>query len=221
VFFVTTKFIILANGEINDFALLNDRLSSLTDAIVIAADGGYLHSENLDLAVDVLIGDLDSLSPQDRDVLEAQGVAIKSFPEAKDETDLELALIHAVNAGAEEIIVIGAWGGRLDMSIANLLLLILPQFASVRIEVWAEQQSAWVIHPPGGEIWGETGDTVSLIPVAGDAAGITSKNLVYELIDATLIVGEARGVSNVLTAKVGYLGVERGTVLVVHTPGRA
>ena len=218
---MTTKFIILANGEITNPAVLRNRLLSQSGAKVIAADGGYHHAENLDLEVDILIGDLDSVSSSVKITLDTQGVMIQSFPPDKDETDLEIALTYAVNGGAEEIIVIGALGGRLDMSIANLLLLTLSQIADVRVEVWAEEQTAWAIRPPGGEIMGEIGDTVSLIPLAGDTSGITSNNLAYELVDATLFGGEARGVSNLMTSKVAYVEVKKGTLLVVHSPGRA
>jgi thiamine pyrophosphokinase len=218
---MTSKFIILANGELNNPDLLTKRLASRTGATVIAADGGYLHAENLGLEVNMLIGDLDSVSPEDRSAFETQGVTMMSFPEAKDETDLELALTYAFRSGAEDIVLIGTLGGRLDMSIANLLLLTHPQIAPIRVEVWSDHQTAWVIRPPGGELVGEDGDTVSLIPIAGDVFGVSTKNLVYALSDAKLVSGEARGVSNVMTAKAAYVEVERGTLLVVHTPGRA
>ncbi len=40
----------------------------------------------------LLIGDLDSVSPEDVAELRARNVPVQQFPPAKDETDIELAL---------------------------------------------------------------------------------------------------------------------------------
>lgn len=218
---MNSKFIILTNGEIDDPALLRTRLESWSQATVIAADGGFRLAEDLSLKVDILIGDLDSVSEEDIFNLTDQGVSVHEFPEAKDETDLELALTHAANLGAGAIVIIGALGGRLDMSLANVLLLALPKLAGVHVELWADHQTAWLIRPPGGEISGEPGDTVSLIPLLNDATDISTTNLAYALKDSSLGAGEVRGVSNILADKTAHVNLGGGTILVVHTPGRA
>lgn len=218
---MNSKFIILTNGEIDDPALLRTRLESWSQAAVIAADGGLRHAEGLSLKVDILIGDLDSASEEDKFILIDQGVHVHEFPEAKYETDLELALTYAANLGAGVIVILGALGGRLDMSLANILLLTLPQLTGVQVELWADHQTAWLIRPPGGDISGESGDTVSLIPLLNDATDISTTNLAYALKDSSLQAGEVHGVSNVMTDKTAHVDLGGGTILVVHTPGRA
>lgn len=215
-----SKFIILANGEIENPEYLANRLKSWGKATVVAADGGLLHAESLGLSVDHLIGDLDSVND---DMVNALGQAAKvqKFPEAKDETDLELALIYAANAGAQAIVLLGALGGRVDMSLANILLLTMAKLNEIHVELWSGVQTAWLLRPPGGDIYGKPGDTVSLIPLLGKAEGITTANLAYPLTGSTLHAGEIRGVSNVLTDANGHIKIEMGTVLVVHTQDRA
>ena len=49
------------------------------------------------------------------------------------------------------VVLLGAAGGRLDMTIANLLLLVDPKFRPLRIELWYGSQTAWLLNPPGGD----------------------------------------------------------------------
>ena len=213
--------IILANGEPGDPDLLRSRLVGWDDAITIAADAGSRHAATLGLRLDVVIGDLDSLDDAARMRLETMGTSIVKYSPHKDESDLELALLYAAGQGADHIVVVGAMGGRLDMALANVLLLTHPDLEAVRIEMWEGNQTAWIIHPPGDDITEEPGDTLSLIPLGGDATGVTTRNLEYPLSDETLIFGPARGVSNVMTAPAARVDLREGMLLAVHTPGRA
>ncbi len=213
--------IVLTNGHIDDPSTIRLRLEQWAKADIIAANGGSLHAETLGLPLHAVIGDLDSLSEESIAALTAQGTYIQTSPSEKDETDLELALIYAAEQGAKEIVVLGAFGGRLDMSIANLFLLTHPELAEVRIEIWNGNQTAWIIRPPGDEIQGQVGDTLSLIPLMGEAKGVTTRNLAYPLKDERLPAGPSRGLSNVLTGSPASIKLQDGILLAVHTPGRA
>lgn len=213
--------VVLANGIIEDAATMRERLAALPDAIIVAADGGSKHAAALGLAPDLIIGDLDSLDPVQRTEFEAAGAQITQAPVHKDETDLELALVYAAEQDAERIVVLGALGGRLDMTFANILLLTHPALDGLRVELWHERQTAWVIEPPGGPVPGEPGDTLSLIPVGGDALGVTTVNMAYPLRDETLAFGPARGVSNMIEAADAHVTLRSGLLLAIHTEGRA
>ena len=209
--------IVLANGSIDDPATLRKRLKEWGEAQVIAADGGSRHAEILGLDIDAVIGDLDSIDPETRAALIAAGVRIETSSPQKDETDLELALLNLADEKVKRIVVLGALGGRLDMTISNVLLLTHPRLASLQIELWQGRQTAWLIRPPGGEIRGREGDTLSLIPLDGDAQGITTYDLAYPLQHDTLSYGPARGVSNILSGPVARVDVHSGTLLAIHT----
>jgi thiamine pyrophosphokinase len=210
--------IILANGSIYDADILKTRLQPWKEAIVIAANGGVQHAEKLGLNIDMVIGDLDSLDEEVGAALEATNVHTVRVAAQKDETDLELALLYAAEMGVRHIVVLGGFGDRIDMSLSNLLLLTHPNLAAVRIEYWYGRQTAWVIRPPGDAIHGQPGDTLSLIPLAGDALGIITHELYYPLNDETLVFGPARGVSNVLTSSSARVDLGSGILLAVHTP---
>lgn len=213
--------IILANGPLSEIGELHRRLATFEYSMVIAANGGIHHAEALGIHPDVVIGDLDSLDKHAQMRLHAAGTHTEASPAKKDETDLELALLYAKQKDIDKVVVIGALGGRIDMTLANVLLLTHPQLASIHIELWHDEQTAWIIRPPGGEIYGNPEDTLSLIPLDGDAEGITTYHLAYPLSDETLRIGPARGVSNMLTSKTARVEIRSGIVLAIHTPGRA
>ena len=93
-----------------------------SDAI-IAADRGFLLAKRCDLPVQVLLGDFDSLSPQELASVPA-GAAVRRFPVDKDFSDGELALSEAHSLGLQEVIFLGALGGRLDHCLFNVIALL-------------------------------------------------------------------------------------------------
>lgn len=213
--------VIFVNGEIEQPALIASRLAGWGDALMVAADRGSRHARALGLRLDAIVGDMDSIAEADRRAFEQAGTILEVSPAEKDETDLELALLYAVRHGAVHIVCVGALGGRLDMSLANLLLLAHPALEDRRVELWDGAQTAWLIRPPGGSVSGRPGDTLSLIPYAGPACGITTRDLQYPLRGETLFPGPARGISNVLLASEAQVELVDGCLLAVHTPGRA
>jgi thiamine pyrophosphokinase len=167
------------------------------------------------------VGDLDSLLPETLAHFTRAGTLIERHPVHKDETDLELALLGAVRQGAECILLAGALGGRLDMTLSSVLLLTHPLLRQVRVELWEAQRTTWLLRPPGEGIQGQPGDTLSLLPLAGDATGLQTEGLAYPLRDETLFFGQTRGLSNVFAAPLARIQLSGGLLLAVHTLGSA
>jgi thiamine pyrophosphokinase len=189
-------------------------------SLVVAADGGTRYALQAGLRPQHVIGDLDSLSKEERSALQAGGTDLHDHPPAKDETDLELALLWASEQGAEEIVVLGAFGGRPDQELANLLLLAMPELDGRRILLAV---GAWTVRLiRGGEtahIVGGAGDTLSLVPLGGDAGSVTTDGLGYPLEEETLYFGPARGVSNVFEGEEVTVHVESGLLWAFHRRG--
>jgi thiamine pyrophosphokinase len=206
--------IIFANGDVPDRKTI-ERWITPTDRI-IAADGGTRNALSMGMTPHVVIGDLDSLAEADREQLERAGVPLIVYPTHKDYTDLELALRYALAQGVTEIIIFSALGGRWDQSLANLMLLSLPELAHVTTRIIDRTVSIEAIRDRA-EITGRAGDTLSLIALKGDAHGVTIEGCEYPLRDATLPFGATLGISNVLTQDVVTITVKQGQILVVHT----
>ncbi len=206
--------IIFANGEFPDPQGVRNLLHP--DDLIIAADGGTRHALAAGVVPHVVVGDLDSLSPNEQARVDAAGSQIVRFSPRKDETDLELALLHAAREGATEIVILAALGGRLDQTIANLLLLALPELDGLDTHIVEGPQTAFLIHKDA-LIEGQPGDTVSLIPLGGDAVGVTAEGLEWPLHEDTLRFGPARGMSNVLAVEQARVRVQHGLLLCVVT----
>jgi thiamine pyrophosphokinase len=214
--------VIFANGMLSRPEVA--RAALRPDDILIAADGGARLCHQLGLTPAILIGDFDSLDEQELAYFETRGSQIIRHPARKDYTDLELALRHALSLGVEDILIFAALGARWDHTLANLLLPAAPDLAHVRIRLADGPQEVMVLR--GGsvlEISGQPGDTVSLIPLNGDALGITTRGLEYPLNNGSLHFGATRGISNVLLGQSATVSLRQGLLLcvIIHAEQRS
>jgi thiamine pyrophosphokinase len=185
--------------------------------VVIAADGGSTLAARLGLVPDLVIGDLDSSDPALLQTLERQGIPFDRFQhETKVQTDTELAALAALRWRPQTIFILGAIGGRLDHSIANLMLLTHPQLAQQDVRVVDGRQTAMLAKPGRwNDIPAAVGDTVSLLPVGGDVAGVRTSDLLYPLNSETLLVGQSRGVSNEVAGQSPRVYYDSGLMMVI------
>jgi len=205
--------LIFANGSLHHQAWIR-RLATQAD-MIIAADGGLAHIQALDLKPDLLIGDLDSVTPGQVRWAEQQAAEVRRFPQDKNETDLELALVAAAAANPRHIIVTAALGGRLDQTLANIFLLNLPQLAKIDARIEDGRQEVLIVRQ-WIELLGELGDTVSLLPLSPLVKGITTNGLEYPLNNENLAFNHTRGISNRMTGTTARIEIQSGTLICIH-----
>jgi thiamine pyrophosphokinase len=185
---------------------------------VVAADSGLHLADGLGLHVDCVVGDMDSADPARVDDAERRGATVERHRPDKDATDLELALLAAQRHGVDRILIVGGAGGRLDHFLANVGLVTSPRFADVQIEALFGEARVSVAR--GGqepfEIDGRVGELVTLLPVGGDARGVTTKGLEYPLQGEDLPLGTTRGVSNVVVDTPASVTLDDGVLLVIR-----
>lgn len=186
-------------------------------AFVIAADGGVERAQALGLGVSLVVGDLDSASPDAVAEAERSGAAVVRHPPAKDATDLELALEAAAARGPRRVVVVASAGGRLDHLLSAVHVLGRPVLAGTEVDAFVGEA---LVHVVRGErrLTGGPGDTLTLLALHGRAEGVTTEGLAYPLDGETLEPDSSRGVSNEFTHTTARIAVERGTLLVVR-PG--
>ena len=199
--------------------------------VVVAVDSGLHLAQRLAMRVDHVVGDMDSVDPVALTGAEAAGATLHVHQADKDATDLELALDLALSlwsgsggggAGAglvPRLHVVGGGGGRLDHLLGDLLMLSAPRL--VGWDVTARLGSATVAVARSGRsvtLAGMPGDQVSLLPMHGDALGVTTRGLRWPLLDGHLVAGTSRGVSNELVAEAASVVIDAGTLVVVQ-PG--
>jgi thiamine pyrophosphokinase len=187
-------------------------------AFVIAADSGYDHAVAAGLHPDLLIGDLDSVSPAGLAAARSAGVAVDAHPADKDATDTELALDRALAELGEggSLTIVGGGGDRLDHLLASITVLAQTRFAGcAELAAWIGPALVRVLHAPRTvELGAPPADlTVSLIPI-GDVAGVTTAGMRWPLRGEPLPSGTSRGISNLtaggpaaITATAGVLAI--------------
>lgn len=206
--------VIFVNGDIADYAPLARWLHK--DDYLIAADGGARHMEFLGLSPAVIVGDLDSIDPALLLRMQEEGSDVEQHPAAKDATDLELAIARAVRDGATEILLLGAVGGRLDQTIANLLILAQKNW-TVPLTIAEGDQLARVLRGRQSvSLSGPTGGYVSAVALSEEVTGVTYRGLEYPLENATLRLGSTRGVSNTMVSSPAQVSIESGILLVIQ-----
>lgn len=206
--------VLFINGEVTDYGFLAGLLHE--DDFLVAVDGGLRHLQVINRQPHLLIGDLDSVNPDQLQVLSGEGVEIQRFPMEKDETDLELALLETARRGYKTILLVGALGGRLDQMLANLYLLMLPELHGLKVRIIDRGQEIFLIRH-NAQITGQAGDLVSLLPLRGSAEGISTTGLEYPLSNETLLQEHSRGVSNRMVEPHALITLTKGSLLCIHS----
>ena len=198
--------LLVCNGEPPSRGLLR-RMLRRADRLV-AADGGANAVRANGLKPDLILGDLDSVTPATRRAFaKVPTIRIPS----QDNTDLEKALDHCAAEGDTAMIIAGATGRRLDMTLANLSVgwHYLPEMDICFV---GEDWYAVPINGPRTFV-APVGTTVSLIPF-GSCSGVTLRGLRFPLVEGTLRTGDV-AVSNVARARQFSVSVRHGRLLVV------
>ena len=209
------KAVVVAHGDVDP----HDRAQLQDAQLVVAANGGALALEKWGVVPHAIVGDLDSLDLARAQEYAARGVTVVPFSPEKDESDLELAIAYAVEAKADDILLLGIFGGeRFDHELANTLLLAGESYRGRGLRAVRGQVAVRALR--GGErleLAGAIGDGVTLLAVGGDAEGVRTQGLRYALAFETLRFGAARGLSNVVMSQPASVACDRGALLVIET----
>ena len=213
--------VIVADGDV-DAELLQELAAARERPRLIAADGGAARVLAAGLLPDLVVGDFDSLDAAQRRQLEAMGVEARVALPDKDESDMELCLLTALELGPRRITVLGALGlDRPEHGVANLLLLADPRFDACEVVIAGRGSRIWrsgsAAGPAETMIDGQAGDYVSLFPLGDVVLGVSTEGLRFPLTDETLPLGPSRGLSNELLQPRARVTARRGRLLIIHT----
>ena len=216
-----TRILIFANGHLSDLDAARTIVHA--DDFILAADGGTHNALALGYTPNLIIGDLDSISDEERGKLalssvegmKEAGVQVIQFPRDKNETDLELAIQHAAEMQPEQIVIVGALGGRLDQTLGNIALLSDFRLSTLDLRLDDGVEEIYFCRDQA-EVHGRSGELVSLIPWGVPVEGVRTDGLRWPLSDETLYPDKTRGISNELLGEQATVRIRSGLLLVVH-----
>ena len=200
------KCLIVGGGKISD----NEWLRSVSKQydFIIASDKGYTTLKRADIAIDIAIGDFDSLGyvPDD--------VKVIKLKVEKDDTDTMSAVRYALDNGAKEITLAGGIGGRLDHTIANIqtLSFIVSHNAVGRLI----DENNEIIGLASGEyeFKRRKGYSLSVFAMSDEVTGLCEKGVKYPLNNALLTNKFPLGVSNEIIKDSAFISFKSGIALV-------
>lgn len=185
---------------------------------VITADAGLAYAKKLDVPVDWIMGDFDTLSPMVLKEYKQKNIPIETYSPQKDYTDTHLALENAIEMGAKHITIMCATGTRLDHTFANIGLMMMAMEKGIDCEIVDANnrirmiKDKLILHKKSQ--WGKY---ISLIPYTEKVSGITLTGFAYPLTEATLTIGISRGISNELKEETGTITIREGCLLVIES----
>ena len=187
--------------------------------LVIAADSGLHTAQRLNMHVDFVVGDFDSVDASAlARATSAHTQAIRHSAD-KDFTDLESALLLAADKNSQHIIIVTAGGGRLDHQFGFVAAMFNPKLRNCKVEaLWQDNRLFALQGPATCDFATQIGDTVALQSFSNKSEKISTSGLQWQLTNESLNNFETRGVSNIATKEQVSVSVELGQLLVIHQP---
>ncbi len=203
--------LIIANGASCSFELLGQLLE--WSPIVVVLDSAIERVLQLDIKVDVLLGDFDGDFNPEIYKEKQYPLEIVHTPN-QDKTDLEKALDYLIEKGHKAVNIVWATGKRADHTITNITNII--RYRNKLKIVILDDHSKIFLLPNKFEKWYTANTPISLIPI-GKVSGITTQNLFYPLQNEELTMGYRTGSSNHV-AKDGIVSIthQEGDLLLME-----
>ncbi|HWR93580.1 MAG TPA: thiamine diphosphokinase [Flavobacterium sp.] len=182
--------LIIANGTSCNNELLGQLLE--WSPLVIVLDSAIERVIDLNIKVDVLLGDFDRGFNPHEFIKSQYPIEVVHKPN-QDKTDLEKAFDYLVERKIPAVNVVWATGKRTDHTITNITNIV--RYRDLLKIVILDDHSKVFLLPKKFEKWYPANTNISLIPI-GNVAGIHSENLYYPLQNDCLTIGYRTGSSN-------------------------
>lgn len=181
------------------------------DDFVVCADKGYEFCKNAGITPDLIIGDFDSCQidlPKDVKTIKLNPI--------KDDTDTLSCIKKALEFSCNEFLILGALGGRIDHTYANLSLLKFLNKKNIPAEIKTENELIVLISNSEYTACGVNNKTFSVFPFGCEKCDVSYiGNVMYPLSDYTLTADFPLGISNVFKEDTCTVKVNNGSALLI------
>ena len=178
----------------------------------IAADSGYKNAMAMGVNPDILIGDFDSLSRIPDDVPE-----VLQLPEEKDYTDTQTAVETAISRGANEIVIVGGTGGRLDHALSSMFILESLYERHIHGVLVSGQNRVRYLKNSSFILLRSQYKYFSLISADPKVKGVSIDGAKYPLKNKTLERKLQYAVSNEISGNCALISVNKGGIYIIES----
>jgi len=190
------------------------------DVLFIGADRGALYLIEQGITPHAIVGDFDSLTQEEYELVMKHTNDRQRFQEEKNETDTDLALLKAYTYQPSEIVLTGVTGRRLDhyeaairsiyrlqkehphvvlkiMNHANLLQFLMPGTHNIQADEQYRYLSFFAHEEP--------------------IKNVTLRQVKYETTDEEITLGTSRFTSNEIIGDSGSISFSQGICLMIRS----
>jgi thiamine pyrophosphokinase len=202
------RIIIIGNGE--DWQKEKILSFCQTADFIIAADNGLSLLHQFDITPDLIIGDLDSVSPA---LLQRYpDIPVEKFPGKKDFSDTELAIKKVITLNPREIILLAVTGNYFDHSYAAIINLFRNYKSGIEIKIVTSNSLIFPIKKKTTLLYLK-GRRFSLFPIS-DIKNFSMQGAQYQFAKKNLKVTDY-SLSNVIVQEKLEINLEKGMLFCV------
>lgn len=214
------KLCIISGGTIQP-SFVKQYLKTWKPDCILAADHGLAFCYEQGIRPDYVVGDFDSTDPE---IVQAcrddVTIPVETYLPEKDMTDTDIAIRKAVSLGADQVILFGATGTRMDHTLSNIYNLL--SFCERGIPASIVDPYNRITMLAGGEYrlsrQDQFGNRISLFPFREEVTGVTLSGVKYPVRDARLVFDNGgMFVSNEITEQEAFIFWKSGTLLLMET----
>jgi thiamine pyrophosphokinase len=215
------RILILTGGTISEEFII-EYLKSQSFNIIIAVDKGLVTADKFNLPITYIVGDFDSapkeLVQKYKQDINNKLTTIKEYNPIKDATDTQIAIELAIDLKADEIVILGATGTRLDHTIANINLLALPLDREIDAFIIDEHNKIYLLNQ-NTTLYKDKlfGFYVSLQPITEVVTGVTLEGFKYPLVKRDMKREDSLGISNEVIGEIANISLKSGTLIVIES----
>lgn len=197
-----SKVLLVLNGSFNKNFLVQ---IAKNYSFILAADGGANKCLKAGIKPNIVVGDLDSITPKNKAILCGR---LKQVAR-QDNSDFEKALDYLKTLKPKQVDIALSWGGRFDFCFSNFLAAsVYLKYFDIRFLL---PGAIVYLLSCGAKIKAKKGARISLIALE-EIKNISTQNLIYPLKSESLKPGQ-RGLSNIAEGNFS-INFRRGKLLV-------
>lgn len=218
---MNNRIVIVSGGDLQPEFVLP--ILKKPNEYIIAVDKGINFLYENQIKPNYIVGDFDSADDSIRTYFRTEtNIPVRELNPIKDESDTETAIRMAIRLGANEIIILGATGGRLDHFWANVQSLKIPLKAGVKTYIMDAQNCIFLMEPGKYTLKKSEsfGKYISFFPLGEDVYGLTLEGFAYPTYGMHLTSDKSLCVSNEFDEEEVSITFRTGTLLVMETRDR-
>ena len=206
---VVKRCVIVSASPDSDSEFIKSHIAD--DDFVICADGGADKIIPTGIIPDLIIGDFDSSGKSDY----FRDTEVITLPVMKDDTDTQHCAEAAMDRGFKNILFLGATGGRLDHTLANLSVLLYLKNRGAKGRIVDKYSDISLLENGDNKLFGAKGKTVSVMPFVSKEVTLSYEGMLYPLKNQTVSAEYPFTISNIAEADEVTVTLHKGEALLI------